>query len=36
VSGTSAALAGWLLGRSRGRELRTVDGKKPPVLPPWL
>lgn len=36
VSGTSAALAGWVLGRSRGKDLRTVDGKKPPVLPRWL
>lgn len=36
VSGSSAALAGWLLGRARGKELRTVDGKKPPVLPRWL
>lgn len=36
VSGPSAALAGWVLGRSRGKDLRTVDGKKPPVLPRWL
>lgn len=36
VVGSSAALAGWALGRSRGKELRTVDGRKPPVLPRWL
>ncbi len=36
VVGSSAALAGWALGRSRGKDLRTVDGRKPPVLPRWL
>jgi maleylpyruvate isomerase len=36
VTGTPAALAAWLLGRSRGRFLRTGDGGKLPALPRWL
>jgi maleylpyruvate isomerase len=36
VRGTAAELAAWLLGRSKGRELRTAEGKRPPKLPPWL
>lgn len=36
VHGPAASLAGWALGRSRGRDLRTSEGKKPPVLPRWL
>jgi maleylpyruvate isomerase len=36
VLGPSASLAGWVLGRSRGKDLRTADGGKPPVLPRWL
>lgn len=36
VRGPVAALAGWVLGRSRGKELRDDDGRKPPVLPRWL
>jgi maleylpyruvate isomerase len=36
VSGPAAGLAGWLLGRSRGRELRTTGGTPPPKLPRWL
>ena len=36
VRGTAAELAAWLLGRSKGRELRTAEGKRPPALPPWL
>ncbi|QJY51057.1 maleylpyruvate isomerase family mycothiol-dependent enzyme [Pseudonocardia broussonetiae] len=36
VRGPAASLAGWALGRSRGKDLRTSEGKKPPVLPRWL
>lgn len=36
VSGSVASLAAWLLGRSRGRELRTADGRRPPPVPRWL
>lgn len=36
VSGPADVLAGWLLGRTRGKGLQTEDGKKPPVLPRWL
>jgi len=36
VRGPAASLAGWVLGRSRGKDLRTVDGKRPPILPRWL
>jgi len=36
VRGTAAELAAWLLGRSKGRELRTAEGKRPPALPAWL
>ncbi len=36
VRGPAASLAAWALGRSRGKDLRGADGKKPPVLPPWL
>ncbi len=36
VRGPTASLAAWALGRSRGKDLRGVDGTKPPVLPRWL
>ncbi len=36
VSGPPPALAAWLLGRSRGRDLRTADGRPLPPLPNWL
>lgn len=36
VRGPAAPLAAWALGRSLGKDLRGVDGKKPPVLPRWL
>ena len=36
VSGAAPALAAWLLGRSRGRDLRTADGRPLPSLPRWL
>ncbi|MCY7344142.1 MAG: maleylpyruvate isomerase family mycothiol-dependent enzyme [Pseudonocardia sp.] len=37
VRGTAAGLAGWLLGRSKGRDLRTAAGERPTAaLPRWL
>ncbi|WP_226363694.1 maleylpyruvate isomerase family mycothiol-dependent enzyme [Pseudonocardia abyssalis] len=36
LKGPAASLAAWALGRSRGKDLRTSEGKKPPVLPRWL
>jgi maleylpyruvate isomerase len=36
VSGPAPELAAWLLGRSRGRGLRTETGEKLPALPAWL
>lgn len=36
VRGPVADLAGWLLGRSKGRNLRTAEGRRPPALPRWL
>jgi maleylpyruvate isomerase len=36
VSGPVAALAAWLMGRSKGRDLRTGAGRRPPRLPAWL
>ncbi|OZM77421.1 maleylpyruvate isomerase [Pseudonocardia sp. MH-G8] len=38
VRGSAPELAAWLLGRSKGRELRTADGKRPShLIPPrWL
>ncbi len=36
VRGTLAGLATWALGRSRGKDLRTADGRRPPALPAWL
>ena len=36
VRGPVAELAAWLLGRSKGRDLRTAEGKRPPKLPDWL
>ena len=36
VRGPAAGLAAWLVGRSRGRDLRTVDGARPPAPPRWL
>lgn len=36
VTGPVAGLAGWLTGRSKGRDLRTAGGRRPPAMPPWL
>jgi maleylpyruvate isomerase len=36
VTGSAPALAAWLLGRSKGRELRSPDGARPPSVPRWL
>ncbi|MCO1658366.1 maleylpyruvate isomerase family mycothiol-dependent enzyme [Pseudonocardia sp. S2-4] len=36
VNGTTVQLATWLLGRSKGRELRTGDGSPLPTPPRWL
>lgn len=36
VRGPASSLAAWALGRSRGKDLRGADGRKPPVLPRWL
>jgi maleylpyruvate isomerase len=36
ITGSAAALVAWLLGRSRGRDLRTLDGGRPPAVPRWL
>lgn len=36
VTGSAPEIAAWLLGRSRGRELRSSAGRKLPVLPRWL
>lgn len=36
VRGSAAALALWLFGRSKGRELRTGDGSRLPTPPRWL
>lgn len=36
VTGPAPALAAWLLGRSKGRDLRTSAGTKLPALPRWL
>jgi maleylpyruvate isomerase len=36
VRGSAAGLAAWLVGRSKGRDLRTVDGNRPPAPPRWL
>jgi maleylpyruvate isomerase len=36
VTGPIAGLAAWLTGRSKGKELRTGSGKRPPALPAWL
>lgn len=36
VRGPAAAVAAWLLGRSKGRDLRTAEGERPPALPAWL
>jgi maleylpyruvate isomerase len=36
VRGPAAGLVAWLVGRSRGRDLRTVDGARPPAPPRWL
>ena len=36
VRGPAAGLAAWLVGRSKGRDLRTVDGNRPPAPPRWL
>jgi maleylpyruvate isomerase len=36
IRGPAPELAAWLLGRSKGRHLRTADGAKPPIPPRWL
>ena len=36
VRGPAPELAAWLLGRSKGRELRTANSEKPPKPPRWL
>jgi maleylpyruvate isomerase len=36
VRGPATELAAWLLGRSKGRDLRTAEGKRPPKLPGWI
>jgi maleylpyruvate isomerase len=36
VRGTAAAIAAWLLGRSKGRDLRTSQGGRPQQLPAWI
>ena len=36
VRGPEAELAAWLLGRSKGRSLRTAEGTRPKPLPGWL
>ncbi|GAA0937550.1 maleylpyruvate isomerase family mycothiol-dependent enzyme [Pseudonocardia zijingensis] len=36
ISGPAPSLAAWLLGRSKGRELRSSAGRTLPALPRWL
>jgi maleylpyruvate isomerase len=36
VTGTAPELAAWLLGRSKGKELRADGARKLPLLPRWL
>jgi maleylpyruvate isomerase len=36
VTGPAPDLAAWLLGRSKGRELRSSGGRRLPALPRWL
>ena len=36
VRGPAASLAAWLLGRAKGRDLRTPDGSRLPSVPRWL
>jgi maleylpyruvate isomerase len=36
VTGTAPELAAWLLGRSKGKELRADGARKLPTLPRWL
>jgi maleylpyruvate isomerase len=36
ITGPAAGLAAWLLGRSKGRDLRSSGGRKLPALPRWL
>ncbi|GAA2547748.1 maleylpyruvate isomerase family mycothiol-dependent enzyme [Pseudonocardia hydrocarbonoxydans] len=36
LRGPAASLAAWALGRSRGKDMRTSEGHRPPVLPRWL
>jgi maleylpyruvate isomerase len=36
VTGPASGLAAWLLGRSKGRDLRSSGGRKLPALPRWL
>jgi maleylpyruvate isomerase len=36
VTGPVPDLAAWLLGRSKGRDLRTSEGRRPPSPPRWL
>jgi maleylpyruvate isomerase len=36
VRGPASSVAAWLLGRAKGRDLRTADGSKLPPVPRWL
>lgn len=36
ITGPAPGLAAWLLGRSKGRDLRSSDGKRLPAVPRWL
>jgi maleylpyruvate isomerase len=36
ITGPASGLAAWLLGRSKGRDLRSSGGRKLPALPRWL
>ena len=36
VRGPVAELAAWLLGRSKGRDLRTSEGRRPKPVPAWM
>lgn len=36
LTGPAPSLAAWLLGRSKGRDLRSSEGRKLPAVPRWL
>ena len=36
VTGPASELAAWLLGRSRGKQLRADGSRRLPIVPPWL